>query len=191
EEPDYTVEMAEGSFEVRQYAPMLVASTNVSGERQEAASKGFSPLAGFIFGDNKPKAKIEMTAPVVQEPEREGAKIEMTAPVVQAPSGDERWTVSFVMPKAFTSETLPEPTSDTVQVTTMPAERVAAVRFSGVARDKALAERTAALEKWMADNGLTPAGPPRYAYYDPPWRLPFLRRNEVIVPLAPASSEAG
>ncbi|MEM9223442.1 MAG: heme-binding protein, partial [Pseudomonadota bacterium] len=76
EEPDYTVEMAEGSFEVRQYAPMLVASTNVSGERQEAASKGFSPLAGFIFGDNKPKAKIEMTAPVVQEPEREGAKIE-------------------------------------------------------------------------------------------------------------------
>jgi len=93
EKPDYTVLKEEGSFELRNYPPMLLAEVQVSGDRRTAANRGFRKLASFIFGDNvaesstdKSSSKIAMTAPVMQTPRSE--KIAMTSPVVQTPQSE-------------------------------------------------------------------------------------------------------
>ena len=39
----------------------------------------------------------------------------------------------------------------------------------------------AALQSWMLKNRLEAVSQPRIAGYDPPWTLPFLRRNEIII----------
>ncbi|MEM7695102.1 MAG: heme-binding protein [Pseudomonadota bacterium] len=181
ETPEYRVEAEDGAIEVRAYAPMLTASVTVSGTRDRAASRGFSPLAGFIFGDNRPAEKISMTAPVIAEPE--GEAIDRAAPVITAPVGEGMWRISFVMPASYRPETLPAPTNDEIVITERPAERVAAIRFSGIASENDISAATDTLKAFMDAEGLVAAGPARTAFYDPPWRIPFLRRNEVIIPL--------
>ncbi|WMS43390.1 heme-binding protein [Acuticoccus sp. MNP-M23] len=172
ETPEYQVERSDGAFEVRRYPALLVAQTAVSGPRDDAANAGFRTLASFIFGGNSDNEEISMTAPVIQTPARRRS--------ADGPA----WTVDFVMPSRFTAKTLPRPRGEAVDIRKRPAERVAAVRFSGFAGEATLQRQTEALKAWMADNGLTAAGPARFAFYDPPWRLPFMRRNEVMIPLA-------
>ncbi len=104
EQPDYTVEASDGPFEVRLYGPMIAAEATVAGERKEAINAGFRLIAAYIFGANKPNAKIAMTAPVQQQQQE---TIAMTAPVTQQGAGNS-WNVSFIMPKSWTMETLPE-----------------------------------------------------------------------------------
>lgn len=181
EEPPHTVVAKDGQFELRDYAPLVVAEVTVEGRRWEAANRGFRPLADYIFGANVPKEKIAMTAPVAQR--RTGETIAMTAPVAQSEAGEGRWVVRFVMPAGQTLESLPEPANAAVRLVSEPARRFAAVRFSGLAGDETIARKEATLRDWIAARGLTPAGPPSYAYYDPPWTLPWLRRNEVMIPV--------
>lgn len=118
-----------------------------------------------------------MTAPVTQTPE----KIAMTAPVTQT-SDDGQWRVRFLMPAGRTLADLPVPAGD-VRLVEVPAQRVAAIRFSGGWTDTAFARAEATLDAWLAAEGLAAAGPPTYAYYNDPFTPPFLRRNEVIVPI--------
>ena len=112
EEPRYEVLAKDGPFELRQYAPTIVAEVTVPGDRDAAVNAGFKALAGYIFGANVPKQKIEMTAPVTQEP---GEKIAMTAPVTQQAKGGE-WIVRFVMPSSWTMKTLPKPVDPRVRL---------------------------------------------------------------------------
>jgi len=182
-EPAYSVEAADGPFEVRSYEPMLTASVTVAGDRREAARSGFRSLAGFIFGANRPGGKIDMTAPVLLAPQQAGTRIATTAPLVQSPASADEWTVSFVMPQGYSAETLPQPTSDAVTISEVPEARVAAVRFSGLGSEATLARKTRELRAFMRERGLEAHGAPRFAFYDPPWRLPFLRRNEVLIPV--------
>ncbi|MEM8551675.1 MAG: heme-binding protein [Pseudomonadota bacterium] len=188
ETPQYTVEREDGAFEVREYAPMLTASVAVDGNREEAVRKGFSQLADYIFGANGGSAKIEMTAPVEQEPQA-GETIAMTAPVEQEATGAESWRVSFVMPSKFTLDTLPQPENPGISLDERPGGRVAAITFSGIAGTDEIARASARLMDFLERNDLTPAASPRFAFYDPPWRIPFLRRNEVLVPLADNAGE--
>lgn len=174
----YSVISSAGQIEIREYAPQIVAETTVAGERDEAIGEGFRRLAGYIFGGNAPRQKIAMTAPVVQAPK--GEKIAMTAPVDQARVTD-GWRVTFTMPAEYTMATLPQPDNDAVRLTQLPARRMAAIRFSGVATESGLAENERKLLDFASVQGLTPKGPPHYAFYDPPWTLPWNRRNEVMV----------
>lgn len=176
EQPKYTVLAQEGDFELRSYAPMIVAEVSVGGTRDEAVNAGFRILAGYIFGGNEPKAKIAMTAPVTQQ---KGESIAMTVPVTQQAKGGD-WLVRFTMPASFTMATLPKPTDERIRLVAVPGRKVAALRFSGFRTDEALAAQADRLGAVLAARGLKPAGPPTYAYYDPPWTLPFLRRNEVM-----------
>jgi hypothetical protein len=179
EQPRYEVLAQDGAFELRQYAPTIVAEVTVPGDRDAAVNAGFKLLAGYIFGANVPKQKIEMTAPVTQQP---GEKIAMTAPVTQQAKGGE-WIVRFVMPSSWTMNTLPKPTDPRIRLETVPARKMAAIRFSGFHSDSSYAAKAEALSAEMAKRGLRPAGPAVYAYYDPPWTLPFMRRNEVLWPV--------
>ena len=112
EEPRYQLLEQDERFELRRYAPRIVAEVEVSGEFEEAGNTAFRPLADYIFGNNIAEQKIAMTAPVTQEPPA-GQKIAMTAPVTQQAS-DDRHLVRFAMPAAFTMETLPKPRNQRV-----------------------------------------------------------------------------
>ena len=166
EEPPYTSAALDGDFELRDYPELTVAEVTTTGTRRDAVGAGFRPLAGYIFAR-----------------EREGEKIAMTAPVTQTPGADGEWVVRFIMPSQYTLETLPRPAGSTVRLETIPARRMASVRFSGVTTDTLVAEQEARLLAWITDRGLTPTGTPTYAYYNDPFTPGFMRRNEVLVPV--------
>ena len=111
EEASYAVLRSDGKFEVREYAPHVLAETLVAGELEDAGSKAFKLLFRYISGDNVSRTKVAMTAPVSQQPV--GEKIRMTAPVGQQRVQDQ-WAVSFMMPKSYTLESLPQPSDSRV-----------------------------------------------------------------------------
>lgn len=182
EEPAYKVVLKDGDFEVRDYPALVVAEVNVSGEQKEAANKGFRLLAGYIFGGNKRRQSIAMTSPVVQQPTSE--KIAMTAPVTQTQNAG-NWTVRFSMPSKYTLETLPEPDNPTVQLRRLPPERFAVLRFPGLARQGDVNAKSEALLAAARAHQLRTVGNVTLAQYNPPWTLWFMRRNEVMIAVAP------
>jgi hypothetical protein len=186
EEPAFTASLKEGAFEVRSYPALVAAQVTVNGTRDEAGSAGFRLLAGYILGGNTRKQSIPMTAPVVQA-HAASESIAMTAPVIQTavPGQSGAWTVRFIMPSGYTLDTLPTPNDPQVQLMPVPPARFAAVTFPGLAREDDVALRTVELNTYMATHSLRPAGPPALARYNPPWTPWFMRRNEVLVPLAP------
>ena len=182
EEPPFTTVLSDGAFEIRDYPGLIVAEVTVTGEQKEAARKGFRLLAGYIFGGNRRRESIAMTAPVAQQPD--GEKIPMTAPVTQVQDGG-TWTVRFTMPRAYSLASLPEPNDPKVQLKPLPPARFAVLRFSGLARAADVAAKTETLRATLRSRGLRAAGPVTLAQYNPPWTLWFMRRNEVMVPLEP------
>ena len=180
EEPTYSVVQKTDQFEVRQYAPYLVAEVVVPGPASEAGKQGFSLLGGYIFGKNKGERKLEMTAPVTQTPVEPPApvKLEMTAPVTQAaaPGG---FLVQFVMPKGYTLATLPEPLDAKVKLREVPGNRVAVIRFSGSWSQSTYEEQLQKLRSALSAAGMATVGEPVSSRYNSPFSLPFLRRNEI------------
>jgi len=182
EEPKYKVIEKSGDFELRAYSPKIIAETLVSGSLEKASAAGFKLIADYIFGNNTSRSggneKISMTAPVTMEPKSE--KISMTAPVSMEQTGGQ-WRVHFVMPSQYTLDTLPKPNNPAVTLREVPAGNYAVIRFSGFASENRTAAKTADLMAWLDSKGITPTGMPEFARYNPPWTLPFLRRNEVMV----------
>jgi len=178
--PKYTVERTLETFEIREYPSRLVAEVQVTGSAKQASNNGFRILAGFIFGGNTSQTAVDMTAPVDL---RESETIAMTAPVDRRRDG-ERWTVTFTMPSKYTAQTLPVPSDDRIVVRELPAKRYAAVRFSGAPGERALQARISEFETAVSAAGIETAGSAViYSRYDPPWTLPFLRRNELMLEL--------
>ncbi len=180
EEPHHVGRYLTENVEIRQYGPRIAAETTVGGDKQRALNTGFRRLAGYIFGGNHREAQIAMTAPVVQQPSR-GEDIAMTAPVSQTGNSEAGWTMRFYMPSKWSMETLPVPDNDDVRLVRVPAETVAVLRFSGDRGPRAIADRTDQLMKTLRDHGMEPAGEAVGWFYDPPWTLPFRRRNEIAV----------
>ena len=190
EEPKYELIEKSGEFELRQYQPMLIAEVLVDGDMDQASGKGFRLIADYIFGNNITETgsskKIKMTAPVTIEPRSE--EISMTIPVsLKNISG--RWQVSFVMPSKYTLDTIPLPNNKQIMLRKVPARKVAVLEFSGFVNEKNTANRTQELLKWMDKNNLISTGSIELSRYDPPWTLPFLRRNEIIVEYAKSKAK--
>lgn len=179
EEPSFTVERKVGEIEIRRYGARIAAETTVDADEEAARNEGFRRLAGYIFGGNTAKTKIAMTAPVAQQ----NQKIAMTAPVAAERGADGGWVIRFFMPSKYTLESLPTPNDDRVRLVAVPPERVAVLRFAGTLSPRAVASRAEELQKFLRDNKIEPIGEPMGWFYDPPWTLPFLRRNEVAVSL--------
>lgn len=195
EEPSYVVEASFGDFEVREYAPRIVAETVVRARPGEAGNRAFRILADYIFGNNTDRTSIDMTAPVGRSLKID---VDPEAPVTEArrddaPVGEAgadgdpptEWVVTFTMPSRWTMDTLPRPNDDRVRLRQLPRQCFAAARFRGAPGPDVVARREAALLDAVRDAGLTPDGPTIYARYDPPWVPGILRRNELLVPLAP------
>jgi effector-binding domain-containing protein len=181
EEATYTVVQKDDHFEIRDYTPHLVAETLVEGSLEEAGSIGFKILFGYISGENRSRRKVEMTAPVSQQASPE--KIKMTAPVGQQRMED-KWAVGFMMPASYSLETLPVPKNPKVTLRRVPGRRMAAVRYSGFWSEKGYLENIRKLEAWISDKGLKIIGGPLWARYNAPFTPWFLRRNEILIPIA-------
>ncbi len=177
EEPHYTVVETLGALEVRQYGSRIAAETTVDGSELSSRSDGFSRLAGYIFGKNSSRGSIAMTAPVAQE--AGGTTIAMTAPVVQDQPAAGQWRIRFFMPSQYTLETLPRPNDPAVHIVAVPPQTFGVYRYSGSIDPAATSGAKRELLRLLEGSGWSPTGEPVAWFYDPPWTLPFLRRNEV------------
>jgi hypothetical protein len=171
EEPHHLSTPLTGRVELRRYGPRIAAETTVDADEERARNIGFRRLAGYIFGANHRNESIAMTAPVTQ-----GDSIAMTAPVAQS-----RSTIRFYMPSKWTMDTLPAPDDDRVRLVKVPGETVAVLRFSGDRSPRAVASHTTQLLEALRANDIKVTGEPQAWFYDPPWTLPFRRRNEIAV----------
>jgi hypothetical protein len=173
EEPPYSVlaELGDG-IEIRRYGPRIAAETTGRGPND-----AFRTLAGYIFGGNRQRLEIAMTAPVTMTASQ---RIAMTAPVATAPAGD-GLVMRFFMPAGWTMATLPEPSDPRVSLVEVPAEDLAVLRYTGLGLDGVVAARSSQLLDRLATSDWQPTGAPVAWFYDPPWTIPFLRRNEIAV----------
>jgi hypothetical protein len=186
EEPKYTVESKTDVYEVRRYAPMLVAETTVQAEFDDAGNEAFRILAGFIFGKNRSQEKIAMTAPVKSQPNAQAdrsEKIAMTAPVTSESTAD-GFTYQFMMPSKYTRETLPVPEDDRVEIKEIPERTFAVLRYSGTWSQARYNEHRDKLLAALQQDGVRVTGEPIWSRYDAPFKPWFLRRNEIWVPVA-------
>jgi hypothetical protein len=184
EQPRYEVLLREQRQEIRRYEPYLVATVVVDGQFEQAQDAAFRILADYIFGANGSGTAIAMTAPVIQAPAK-GERLAMTAPVFWRAEGA-AWSMAFVLPSRNNPDTVPRPTDPRIELQEVPAEVVAAVRFSGRADRETLTRLDGELRSWIrARTCYEPVGDSRFAAYDPPFTIPFLRRNELLIPVVP------
>jgi len=194
EEPKYEVVTTDAQFEVRHYAPILIAETIVEGDMDAASSKGFRLIADFIFGNNlssdsDKKAKIAMTAPVTVEPQ--SSKIAMTAPVTVEPQAVEpsmkttkTWRINFVMPSQYNLATIPKPKNNAVTLREVPSKYFIVHKYSGFNTVSRVQAKTDEAVEWATKRSYKIIGTPQLSRYDPPWTLPMFRRNEIMIEIA-------
>lgn len=205
EKARYEVLARAGTIEVRRYAPIIVAETFVEGELGPAGSEGYRRLLSYISGYNRARREIDCPGRLLKAEtgnrhdtaippasfapasptaagSAAGKPIPMTAPMGQRPEGAGYW-VSFVMPSTLSLVTLPQPSHPQIRLREIAARTVAAIRFRGWWRPATVERNRLSLEQWMQGAALTAAGEPVYARYNPPYVPPFLRRNEILMPL--------
>lgn len=179
EEPSYRVVEQSVPFEIRQYSPLIVAQVEVPGDLSEASSAGFRLIANYIFGNN---ISVRDGGLNIAEPVPE--KIAMTVPVIAEGKGDKKtWLIQFVMPKQYTIDTLPKPNNPQVKLVQIGSQKLAVIRFTGFVSDDKVQEKTAELMAWIKSRNEIAQGNPRLARYNPPWSIPWMRRNEILIPI--------
>jgi hypothetical protein len=176
ESPDFTVVRETKVFQIRHYSAYCVAEVVMNASATDAGSKAFPILAGYIFGKNKAKQTMEMTAPVIQKPE--SIKMDMTAPVMQV-AGEGGYVVQFVMPKKYTLQTLPEPDDSRVKLREIPSKKVAVIKYSGTWSQKNYDNHLQLLQSALQQEGIATRGEPIYSRYNPPFTPWFMRTNEI------------
>lgn len=181
EEPVYKVLEKKNGYEVRAYEPYVVATVEVGGNQNQALNKGFTVLADYIFGNNTSKQKLAMTTPVK---EAASEKIAMTAPVLeQAGNTTAPHEISFVMPATSTLETLPKPNNPAVKLLQIPARKVAVLKYTWLTPESRVENKKKQLQELLKKDGVTTLGTPEAAFYNPPFTPPFMRRNEILIPI--------
>ena len=153
--------------EIRRYPKIVIA--RVSNFEDDS----FGLLYRFISGQNRQKAKVKMTAPVVSQ------EIKMTAPVFSDFSGS--GYMAFVLPSEFSPETTPEPLDSRVKIEEVPARLVAVLRFSGSWSEAHFEEKTKELLDELENEKIETKGGVFTMLYNPPFTPSFLRRNEVAI----------
>lgn len=181
EEPDYQVRDKKGNIELRDYPGVIAARVTLPANGDETANQAFRILAGYIFGKNSSREKIPMTVPVTQKTTSE--KVAMTVPVTKQEQNG-KMTMTFFMPSKYSLDSLPAAKDERIEFEQIAPRRFASIRFSGFASDGSFKKHTSELQKYIIDTKLTAVGEPVHAFYNAPWTLPFMRRNEVWIEVA-------
>ena len=180
DEAGYAVVDAGDDIELRDYTAYVTVETVVAGDFNDAGNEAFRRLFGYISGDNRTRQDIEMTAPVIASEAGNGEDIEMTVPVIAAEESS-GWRYAFVLPGRFTLDNAPLLLRDDVVLRETQPRRVAVLTFAGAWRESRFRNNLQRLLDWIDARGLEPVSQPRFASYDPPWAIPFLRRNEIMI----------
>jgi hypothetical protein len=160
----YVVKKEYDGFEIRDYEASLFTSVQLTGNKyKDASRKGFSILAGYIFGGTETNEKIAMTSPV-------------------AMSLEDSVTMMFMVPKKFKKETLPQPNQSEIKFREEPAKTVAAIAFGGWANDKKIEKYRQKLISALEAEEIRYSNRFYFLGYNPPFEF-FNRRNEIIVEL--------
>jgi hypothetical protein len=165
-EPKYEILESYDKIELRLYESFIVAEVECYGVRKEAIKSGFRILASYIFGNNTASTKLPMSIPVTQQ------------------KMDGGWKIRFMLTQASDLQELPKPNNEKINLFTVAPKKIAAIRFSGVADDERLKRYTAQLHEFADSHKWNLKDPPILAFYNPPWTLPFLRRNEILFELS-------
>lgn len=166
ETASYEVVEKEGKFEIRKYAAHKLVTTSMMSPGENGS---FGRLFRYISGDNEGERKIAMTTPVFMPATSEGEMMEM----------------QFVIPAEVAASGAPAPKDSSVTVKSMSGGRYAAIRFSGVNNKDLRRKKLAELREQLKQRNLRTVGGPIFAGYDPPWTPGPLRRNEVLLRIAP------
>ena len=183
DEPDYRTLRTDGEFQIRSYPEIVIAETVAHGGRRQALGEGFRRLADYIFARSRPGEELAMTVPVMQDC---GDPMASDPPLFD----DEiegGWRTRFVMPFGRAAARVPKP-PDEIDLVALPPRRVAVVSFTGRPDDRDLAKQEDRLRGWLARHGEKSQAEPEYAFYNSPFIPPFLRRNEVLIPIDPAAA---
>ncbi len=161
--PGFTIEAADGAFEIRRYPALAVVEAVRPGPRDRALGDGFAALAAYVMASGRGRRALPTTLPVIGAPVAGG------------------WRVMIVMPDARAAAGLPTP-PEGVTIATIPARRIAALRCAGQVDDRLLREQEAALRARLADRGEHPLGGIEQAYYYSPMLPGRTRQTEVWLP---------
>ena len=175
ETPEYKVVKSLKDIEIREYPSYIVAEVSNSGQRDKAANESFMILFDYISGKNIPSEKISMTVPVSQE----GEKIPMTLPVEQLKENN-HWKLSFVLPSKYNMENAPKPKDERIKIYKQEKSKRIVIRFSGSSSDSNLSKHKIKLDKYIKENDIKAKSEAVYAFYNAPFTLPFLKRNEIM-----------
>ncbi|MCR4400399.1 MAG: heme-binding protein [Syntrophomonadaceae bacterium] len=207
ETPAYTVERRDGNFEIRRYPHYILAQVDVPGDYRDAIGAGFRILAHYIFGGNRRRSSIPMTAPVSEELVSGPERIAMIAPVLEETLGlpqhihmttpvtrevvagtdasggrsAEVHRISFTMPAAYTLDTLPEPDDPRIRFREVRDQRVARPLKRSTATEQLEQQKIRELQAWLGANRLQPRSNFVLAQYNHPAVPGFARRNEIMV----------
>ncbi|MBJ23286.1 MAG: SOUL heme-binding protein [Euryarchaeota archaeon] len=165
EEPTYEITNSFRLFEIRQYHNSIEAQFSTKDNPNFNPSISFRNIANYIFGQNSKSQKISMTAPVQQWKENGLCKM------------------AFTLPKKHKFSELPKPNNKSIKLLEVIGKLIAAIKFSGFSNDKKVEKITKKLFNLISENGFESTGPPVLAVYDRPTTLPFLRRNEILIPV--------
>lgn len=186
EEPAYTVLEKKDGYEIREYAPYIMAATTVTGDYNGATRQGFRIIADYIFGNNTSKESIAMTSPVLESPQTvTSEKIAMTVPVLETGSGSDTATrtIAFVLPSKYTLETLPRPNNTAVNLIQVPSRKIAVLRFTWYPTETRTIAKKELLISYLTRDKKIIAGEIETARYNPPLSMPLTLRNEILIPI--------
>ena len=188
------------TYELRKYGERFAATVTYKKTDNKSENSPFRALAKYIgvFGtpQNEGDTSIAMTAPVVMENENKPTQIAMTAPVVMEDNKDDSDSnkkMMFMLPTSFDSmEKIPKPTNPLVHIEEIPSQTGVVHVYNG----KWGEERNKQLAKNLAQQLIQDGVPDmteeyvlaNYQFwgYNPPFTLPYFRRNEIWVQLESA-----
>ncbi|KAK2655275.1 hypothetical protein Ddye_008327 [Dipteronia dyeriana] len=183
----YKVLSRSDQYEIREVESYFIAEVTMPGKSGfyfNGASQSFNVLAEYLFGKNTTAEKMEMTTPVItRKAQSDGEKMQLTTPVITKRQDQEKWQMSFVLPAKYGAD-LPLPKDPSVRIKEVPSKVVAVVAFSGFVTDEEVKQRELKLRNALKDDKqfqVKGGASVEAAQYNPPFTLPFTRRNEIAL----------
>jgi len=185
ESPKYVVLHEDGELEIRRYVSLLRVKTFIPGDYAASMEVGLKRLGSFVSGHNSGNVRLYPESGI--QTDLRGEHIATTTPVLQSPIAD-GWAMAFILPRKYTFSTAPKPLDEKVELEHMPTQTMAILRYSGSVDEECIQRKFRELRGWVQSIGWRSISEPMSAQYDPPFTIPFLKRNEVLVRAEPLHS---